>query len=75
MTEWLVRLDGSAVDLQELADEFQSSELKVSKEGDEYYLRAPKTFPFPAGGLPPSDRGYVAPSRPIPRGVILYAKP
>ncbi len=57
MTEWLVRLDGSAVDLQELADEFQSSELKVSKEGDEYYLRPPEDFPLPCWWLTPFGPG------------------
>lgn len=40
MTEWLVRLQGSDADLQEMSDEFRSPELKVSKEEDGYFLRS-----------------------------------
>lgn len=47
MSEWLVRLQGSDADLQEMSDEFRSPELKVSKEEDGYFLRSTEDL----GGL------------------------
>jgi hypothetical protein len=40
MYEWMVRLEGSAADLQEFPYMFRSDRLNVRKEGGDYYLRS-----------------------------------
>jgi hypothetical protein len=44
MAEWLVSLKGDPIDLQELADEFRSLQLSVSKERGRYFLRSSQYF-------------------------------
>src|SRR5215218_3849779 len=40
MTEWLVGLIGEPVDLQSLSELFDSQDLNVSEEEDDFYLRS-----------------------------------
>jgi len=44
MTKWLVRIHGHKFDLQELSDRFNSVEVNVTKDDNDYYYLGPSDF-------------------------------